>query len=556
VKPFKKFEILGMPYHGAAVNGQLTTANGTLSIGGFGHDALIARNPLAPGVSRTPAQQTSDTANGYEWRDYLILQGKSRQVNGADALGESRWLYCDSNGVPWIMSIEFATRAPGSASQGIEIWRRGVFGRFGRDYSNLTDELLLTFTWAPTLPTWYGGSRTIPELLDAGSLYNDAIAIVPSEDGASVYFNIASGSGLWKEAFPDLFITGQFNPEARNICGLISITISGAGDLATTGAGIAAAASLTHDIADLYLTRTVTNSDSGGSAGSETWTGSPGTIQQDGPPAEDYYPGNLDWTSNYVLGRDGDGQRVVLNETVIETLLYRTHEGDVTRYRLEQNNSTTTWTENGQYTETVNWTARQLNPSLYIWDYPSCVGNSTSNAYIINNVQTTERQREYFTAFGQVVGEFDAIKTYNQTAYGGCQVWPNDRCGGLVQFDPGCGAPTQTSESYTINGIDYMGSSVPNFSDADAFVGIQLDAFNVVQTQTHWNQPNDTTRNLERYIVTASQLHGAAIQYTDISTYPKPGFGDPDANQGFLEGHCYQAVTDEWAAPGTNTKYV
>lgn len=52
-------------------------------------------------VSRTTEQAASDTANGYQWLDYLVLSGINQQIYNNFALGTNGWIYCAGDGRRW-----------------------------------------------------------------------------------------------------------------------------------------------------------------------------------------------------------------------------------------------------------------------------------------------------------------------------------------------------------------------------------------------------------------------------------------------------------------------
>lgn len=549
IPTLKRYTAIGLPYHGLALNDSLTIPDGTLTTHGDG-PALVCRHPSAPGASRNAAQQARDTAKGYSWRDYLLLTGSVRYVSGADvSIGGNGWLYCDSNGVPWQMTVN---QLPESGNViAIQVWRRALFGRFGRDYSGITDELLATYNYTLSLPTWYSGTRTVTDFMQAFSLRLDHISVVPNEAGDNVYLNLFTTDGIFRGEFPELEITGTTGSSVRGLAGLLTITVSGAGDTSGSGSGISAAFNFTHDIADLYLSRTVTNSDSGATSWSDDWS-SASVIPTPDPTGLGQ---TVDWVASITYGITGTTVQTITDEAITETLIYRTHDGDCKRHKVLRDNEVTTYSASGGYTQTVRWESEEVPgvPGTYRWTNPVCQSASW-DATLQITVERDDAHIEHFTVFDLVTTGINAVRDYDENSYSCREPPPGFTCWGLATASPPCTNPTTVVNSLIVNSVDYSGTAVDRVDELDIFTGIKLDAYNLAQTQITWNQSNDTTRNLRRDIVSASRLHGTAIQYTDTTPYSKPV--DPDENRGFPFGFSYQAVTDEWTDPGNDAQYL
>lgn len=235
-RPVTRF---GMPYHGLVTDGVLTTPDGPLAVA---HDASVegaiafrTRNP--PGNIANTAQQAMDTLHGWEWRDYVLLNGWFRSVNGGPQLGEARWLFADYADTVWVMEITKSYRLlAGVYYVDIQLWRRELFGHFLFGFERtIADELLDTWTFVMTSHEYDddGTPVTIPAGTMVANLRIKASGIVPSIHGDTVYFHL-------------LHLNHQVMPETRSywelsqlgVFGKATITLSGTGDVDNDGAGI------------------------------------------------------------------------------------------------------------------------------------------------------------------------------------------------------------------------------------------------------------------------------------------------------------------------------
>lgn len=235
-RPVTRF---GMPYHGLVTDGVLTTPDGDIEVA---HDASVegaiafrTRNP--PGNIANTAQQAMDTAHGWEWRDYVLLNGWFRSVNGGPQLGEARWLFADEADTVWVMELTRSWRlVEGVYYVDIQLWRRELFGHFLFGFErNIADALLDTWTFVMTEHEYDDGGSpvTIPAGTMVANLRIKASGIVPSVHGDTVYFHL-------------LHLNHQVMPETRSywelselgVFGKATINLSGAGDVNNDGAGI------------------------------------------------------------------------------------------------------------------------------------------------------------------------------------------------------------------------------------------------------------------------------------------------------------------------------
>ncbi|MCB1723195.1 MAG: hypothetical protein KDJ39_05825 [Gammaproteobacteria bacterium] len=244
----KRFTAVGMPWHGLAIDGDLSTLAGTKNITGDG-DCVVVRHPSAPGANRSVAQQASDAAKGLEWRDYALLCGSTRAVNGGPVLGGTAWLYCAPDGRTWRMTAEIIE---GDTTVDINVWRRELYGRFGRNYS-ITDELVGTLTWAPGIPSWYSGGYTIEDVIDHIKLSVQPKNLTVSPDGSLAYLHVYCEDfvgNLVESIYLETTSAGRTNRFGTTsaLVGIIKIQLSGSGDPFTNG-GEGITATVTEDLA-------------------------------------------------------------------------------------------------------------------------------------------------------------------------------------------------------------------------------------------------------------------------------------------------------------------
>lgn len=332
---FDQATAIGMPFHGLAVDGVLTTPSGDKTINGAGPAAypgtgacVLVRNPQAPGANRNPAQLAIDAANGHDWRDYALLCGIDRHVNGGPAIGQNAWLYIDGNGVPWICTVEQTAIA---SQLDIEVWRRALFGRFGRQYA-INDELLASFSWTPQMPSWYTGGVTATDVV-ADAFANNIVALVPSPDGASLIINVHGSSQDVASVFPET------NFGAGNLLSILTVSVSGSGDPNNGGLGISATIVESASFeTDLVTLRTEIVDTDGSNDPSPQWQVN--CTAPTYPPSEPT-PAQADANATTLLqhstsygGLIQGGLTDYLSRIESEStaIIYRTHRGDITRH--------------------------------------------------------------------------------------------------------------------------------------------------------------------------------------------------------------------------------
>ncbi len=142
--------LFGHPYHGLVTNGTLTLPNNNqISYPGITNgDTQLVAVPNLPSVTRTPEQQASDQANGFEWRNKAIIA--NNHLGSAD-LGDNWLLYIDSNQTVWYLNIEY--NVVGNQCV-FNCALKSVFGRFNGNYPQISRELAqseTTFTELGTL---------------------------------------------------------------------------------------------------------------------------------------------------------------------------------------------------------------------------------------------------------------------------------------------------------------------------------------------------------------------------------------------------------------------
>lgn len=358
---FVPIKTIGMPYHGLAeaLNYPsewltLTTSDGDKLVKGNG-GAVVVRHPSAPGASRTPAQQVNDTANGYEWRDYALLCGGTRAVNGGPELGRQRWLYCSADGRTWVMSVE---KSVAGNVFTLEIWRRALFGYFGPNPPSITDEKVGEVAIPFVLPSDYTGVLTAADVA-ASAWIDRAACTVPSPDGSSVFVHVMADEDVYwaTEVVMEDKVGGTY--------AIVPVTISGTGDVANGGVGITASFGTVDQYDDLVIEAFRGGSGLADRAPNDWygWECVGGRITEDhpNPPlsagltyTDTYW---TEWANpNAVYGGDTgvkDHRRAVV---------YRTHQGDVEHAKILD------WS--GWIYTTVNAGRREIvSTFLSVFDY-------------------------------------------------------------------------------------------------------------------------------------------------------------------------------------------
>lgn len=233
---------LGMPYHGLVTDGELTTPGGPLAVSHVAsvEGAIVFKTRNPPGNNPNAAQAALDTAQGWEWRDYAILNSQFRSIgDGATQLGEANWLYCDQNNVVWDMEVVLNPAGGVSPDLTVEIWRRRPFGRFrfGLDDYAFADEMVGSWTFACPQAQWETGSgtATIAPYVVAAFARTRGAGIVPSLHGDQVHIHILSP---YTYGFPET--QAYWSLEFYSCIAIVTFDIAGDGNLYGDGSGIIA----------------------------------------------------------------------------------------------------------------------------------------------------------------------------------------------------------------------------------------------------------------------------------------------------------------------------
>lgn len=198
----------GHPFHGLVESGQLTLPNSqTISYPQpSSGDTYHVKVPGIAPISRTPEQQSLDTAAGYQWWNEAIMSGAERQLYGTSMQG--RWIYIDGNGDRW--AVEFPEQAYSidvPFSETVSLYRFGHFSPAEERY-DYTASLSDLGQSAPDIPEM-GGSVT------SGSIF--VVSTTPSGDQAILVIAAMNSS--------DPF--GKYTP-----LGYLLLSITGAGSAA------------------------------------------------------------------------------------------------------------------------------------------------------------------------------------------------------------------------------------------------------------------------------------------------------------------------------------
>lgn len=448
-----------MPWHGLAVNGELTTlADGiktiTKSPDNFDEwgPCVVVRHPSAPGASaRTTEQLAKDATHGYDWRDYALLTGINKTVNGAVDLGAKSWLYIDPAGVTWLLRLDITANVNDVT---FEVVRVAAFGRFGiqRTYS---DTVIASLVWAPDIPSWYTGSVTAADVvqkIDVFRHYN----LCPNEDGTLAYFNIHCfdfdyNRDLYLETTP----MGEYTvgDNSRALIGVLKIDVSGTGDLDNNGDGVAATCVEHYTFEGGLVTARVREL--------ATVTGSYATITNTNLSSAPAYPGDPppDVTEPFteVQTLTVQGQEKTDYKWQYSAILYVTPHGEVTR------------TENDDYYEykeyiepqgqiSYDWELKNFldGPDYstkfvpYGWQYAYCVGWSGTTGLVCYFRQGTYRNRTTsYSVFGVNVQLTYVQDDWHDDDY---IAETQDDCDGVAQYPTGFRAD-RDQKSRTVDGV-------------------------------------------------------------------------------------------------------
>lgn len=516
---------VGMPFHGLATDGVATINGEITAINGDGA-AVLVRNPLAPGASRNAAQQTRDLDQGHEWRNYALLCGSSRAVNGGPELGSNAWLYIDGNGTPWRMTLE---ATPNGNQVDLMVWRRELFGRSGnRDYSAIVDEQVGSFTWYPELPTGYAGSSTLADVANL-ALCNNAEAITPNKTGSLLYINIHTRNS----ALSDVFAATRSG--GRSLLSVLTISVSGSGNIATTGAGISASVTQTHAYnADLVVTDV------------DTFTGEPQgvwAIQGNSciPAAPPSFLGEttvVTHTAGPVLQSGLTvGKR---NWGVIERegIVHVCHEGAITRRVKNETYLRFVSQQGGSFSVDITYTAIDNGQDL-VWSFTSCANESLDIYEVLGAGGTFRNLVQSVNIFGTLYefeeyweqvanGDRHYDDTYNNCGCAASNSDPNTPVGGDFT-------------TFTVNGVSYPTTGVDEVAPV---MDVKFQANNLFLVRGHYRKSDNVTRDVREYAVAVGEA-GASEIWTRSQ----------DWAQGLFEASAYPPYDDNWSFQPVTLEY-
>lgn len=425
-----------MPWHGLAQDGQLTIVGGTKTIQGA-NGCTVVRHPAAPGAGgRTVEQQARDVAEGYEWRDYALLCGTGQHINGGPGLAFNAWLYCAPDGRTWVMTAEVT--AAGDVAT-IEIWRRDLFGVFGRQYT-ITDELIATLPLTIQLPNSYTGPRTPAEVAaECGIFTSSMLQVSPAGDVVHVHM-VVNYLQFPDDENPYLATRAFFESFDCAVYAITTVTVSGNGDADNGGVGISAVFTNSETYNDLKISdagdrRYENGTDIPG------WDSSTQTVAI-GPPDSEQIPcfdGNTH-EERYECEEDFPGflwDRVTGNSTDGNGKVLRTHHGDLITYEGESFlQQTKNWIVNGIMEGTRQWTAVG-NPPDCVWNPGPFVTTNNAEARDIAVRPFGDGHFSFNFNGGQVSGgeswSFEDTYTEGGRSLTGCaEQFPYDGTGPIV----------------------------------------------------------------------------------------------------------------------------
>lgn len=526
------FCALGMPWHGLATDGELsTTLDGTKTIvepAGVVGICIPVVHPAAPGATRNTAQETRDTAHGFDWRDYALLCGDDHAINGCpDAeIGQKRWLYCDTNGPTWIVGLRTTV---GSTTITFELWLEGIFGRFGRQY-DFTPSKLDELVWTPDIPSWYGGGYTAANVVSQINLASN-IMLAPSNDGTECYVNLICTSETVNDQLYNetRYLSNGSSTAGDALVGVLAVTISGNGDLSDDGSGITG--EIVEDLA--YEGGLVT--------GRSQWINEPeGTpleldvdfTPQATAPSTSACPATEETTfvfeaSLSVVGGDSvyTTNRVGSEHTAI---LYKSPDGVVERefvghYDAYEYEVTTS----GSYQTTFELSNCNTDGPLFSyytgsggdWYVKSCSQGAQTLA--VNTRQRLINRAEItYTIFGEVYAiSYETIEESYDQDY--VQTFPDTS----TQF-PNCGSfpsdpATEYTDTATLNGasLDTSGG-IPSIL---FYHELRVLAPNLVYVALDYPQTSITTRDFDENVVGVNVDGVASEIYDDTTTHAPLG---------------------------------
>ena len=413
--PFAKYRTFGLPFHGLVKDGNYQAdpaVPGTLHLPStatmtyrqpYDGGTIMVQHPQAAALTRTAAEEATDTANDHQWLDYALLSGRLHEIGGQE-LGQHYHLYCDAN-YTWKIRTEMSG---GTGSCTLKIYLNSLFGLYSDTDYTFSEKLLASYTWSP--------QKTDGNLL-TGTVGNRYLATY-SKTGAKMVLNVGTTS-VQSGVGPQIWT--QHN-SAFYMHDAIRVTISGNGSLNTGLIGTGISAGIEHIIwgDDIY---DVTFSIVGGIT-------------------DDYSYQKLDYTYRYLYVTDKDG-----NETHLETV----YDGIDERYRLTpydpENPQQSDFDVEAYVTRTISFGGTTLTSEWYYIGYYWASGSPHRNAgsYFVNGVEaewndddspslvpdspitTTLGEFTADTIFPQVVIVVNEnLPTRLLTAAGGNQVWTED----------------------------------------------------------------------------------------------------------------------------------
>jgi hypothetical protein len=251
--------------------------------------------PSMPAVSRNTAEQASDIVTKYRWRNYaliannwlhgrqLLWTGRNAEFPTYDYYNDQRhgFIYIDGNNVPWCIEVQSRPIVVADRWQ-VEVWLRRLFGRVGRNKTELSDngpgtlDGLFIQLAAYTTPS---GTITAP----TGETY-----MQDNDTGFTLTRN-STGSVVFAHLYTSAADTGVFKDDANDdydLRAVIKIEMSGNGLVVDStgpsgpmGTGISATVSLYKDKTDVYTT-------------SHTYTGTRTAFSDTGTYLGETAPGN------------------------------------------------------------------------------------------------------------------------------------------------------------------------------------------------------------------------------------------------------------------------
>lgn len=547
---------IGMPFHGLAVNNILAKPGGDKTICDPALSRTMqtvgqcvpVRHPQAQGATRNATQQANDAAAGMEWRDYALLCGPGRHINGGPALGTMQWLYCDPGGPTWIIRLD-GVKAGGTIT--FDVWIEAIFGRLGRARA-FTAQKIGTLAWSPDIPSWYGGGYTQADVVAAIDLdWINTLAF--SQDGAECYINIFSfDQGINEDVYQETTPSGRkgdWNVFSA-LVGVAKVAISGSGDLGANGAGISANVTAELDYEGGIVTSRIGSSGGGGFidmpcafidvSAVQDWPPYPG----DGFPPDCIEDTGTTTYSASLKNDDVTGKGPVDSREGITAqhtaILYRTPDGDVVR-------------EFDYYVGRENWAVTVSGGFVEIHDLTNCAGGPSwgiagmtpTGAPIVGDYTTWTRDgySVKVTVCGTVVTDVGYERVVQRDGFWECantQSMPDG-----IWLDSGRDSPYWTeTASTTINGVETSPGT-----DIFAAHEVRQLAQNLHYVATYLSQAdNESTRDLDEHVVGISDTGNASIVWsgTSIDTYRPGSSAMPDLPNLREIVWSYQPVTGEF----------